>query len=190
MKRDRPRSAKPGARPFDQLAAAPNDERAGKEASNGGDPAQAIRDLQQELQSEQSNGANENLLDRVGDAMRGLGSELKQALNRADQSATGNPAAQKEQSADSATQSSSKPSSGDRAASENDNHNGEKEAAKAEARAVENQNGTPMGPADRAAQEKGSDSQSGAGRDEGQKDIRDAAQLRAVGKLEQIIGKR
>ena len=142
------------------------------------------------MQSEQKNDGHENLLDRVADAMRGLGSELKQALDRNEQSAQRNAQAQKDPSADAAAQSSSNPSAGNPATDQKDNNSGEREATKAEARAVENHNGTPLGTADQAAQEKGSDAQSGAGRDEGQKNIQNAAQLKAVGKLEQIIGKR
>ncbi|MBV9294652.1 MAG: hypothetical protein JO145_03700, partial [Acidobacteriaceae bacterium] len=43
---------------------------------------------------------------------------------------------------------------------------------------------------DQSPEKKGSDARSGAGRQEGDKDVQEAEQLRAMGKLAEIIGKR
>jgi hypothetical protein len=127
------------------------------------------------------------------DAMHGLSSELKQHLPGSDHAKTQGAAnSPHNQQGEAAAQSSSKPQSGEQQSpTEKENESArERQQANADARAVENHNGTPLGPSDQAAQEKGSDAQSGAGRDEGQKTIQTAAQLEALGKLEQILGKR
>jgi hypothetical protein len=179
--------------PLQPTLAEPDVDSSGRGAGSK-DPSEAIRNLERQFEAGQKSGASENLLDRLGDTLRGLGSEVKQSLARnqraANREGSGREQAQKNDGSDAASQSSSKPSSSDPAASQNQDQSGEQQSAKAEARAIEKQNGSPLGPADQAAQQKGSDAQSGAGRDEGQKTIQNAEQLKAIGKLEQIIGKR
>lgn len=195
-------SAVAGARrnaipPLDQPGFSPDPDPTGRtgqqtQAGTNEPDSDSISALEQQLKSQQEAGASASLLDRMKEAMHSLDSELKQHLPGSDHAKAQAPTSQQNPQGDAAAQASSKASSGQQQSPTEKNSNGasQKQEPNADARAVENHNGTPLGPSDQAAQEKGSDAQSGAGRDEGQKTIQTAAQLEALGKLEQILGKR
>jgi hypothetical protein len=143
-------------------------------------------DADQQQNGDQSQ--TSSLMSRMRDALSSLVAKMRQ--NTAAQSQARDsqnaPSDQKErgQAAPPNDESAGSQSAKDQAGRE-----GSEQQAQ-EAKAIETPQSSQGGTADEAAQNDGHDRQSGAGHQEGQKQLKEAEQLKAMGKLAEIIGKR
>ena len=128
------------------------------------------------------------VLDKMKDALSSLMAKMR-----------ANPAAQR--AARDGEKSDPEQTAGDQTALGKDQHSNQQNARSDQTSQQQNTEGqaqgqtsekaqTPQGRNSDSADRKGSDSQSGAGRQDGEKAIKDAEQQQAMGKLAEIIGKR
>jgi hypothetical protein len=187
----------PGERTNDQQTVQSADgQTAASAAANGLTQESAIQKLQQQLASEQQKDASPGLLNRMQDAMGGMMAKLQQALKPKDpraqkDSQSGEKSQDDEKNAQSGENANSKTSSqqGNSAQDQHGDANGQPTSAQAQA-VEKSTNASQLGNANQPAHESGDNSQSGAGRNDGRKEMREAEQLKALGKLEEIVGKR
>jgi hypothetical protein len=163
---------------------APDGKPSESQARNEQTPAnEANRDDNQQ----QSSG----LLDRMKDALSGLMAKThSQNAAQKEQHAEQEPKPGEKQSA----QNSSRSGQTDQRERDSEDTNGRNSEQNAQgqqqAEASEKSPGTEANSSDEGANRKGSDPQSGIGRQDGEKTLKEAEQLRAMGKLDEIIGKR
>jgi hypothetical protein len=130
------------------------------------------------------------LMDKMRDALSGLMAKLRQnsGTDAGSRDANGNSDAQKgrnQQNASGKKQNATAEQSGQKAQNSMDSQ------ASTQAAAVEKTPASSIGASnEETPQSKTNQPQSGAGRQDGQKDIKEAEQLKAMGKLAEIIGKR
>jgi hypothetical protein len=164
-------------------------------ASDSGE--KALDDLQQaqQLASEQQRNSSSSLLDRMQNALGGVMAKLHQALKPGDSRAqknsqNGEPSPNEEKNSQAGEANAKSPSQqADSSQTQRGDTNGQPTAAQPQA--IEKTNSAAqLGNAKQPANESGDNSQSGAGRNDGRKDLHEAEQLKALGKLEEIIGKR
>jgi hypothetical protein len=130
------------------------------------------------------------LMDKMKDAISGLMAKLQRpsASDNGSRDAKKNASGQKSQGQQNAAkdkQNGTPDQNGQKAQSSLDS------PSSAQAAAVEKTPASALGSSNEQMQQsKSNDPQSGAGRQDGQKDLKDAEQLRAMGKLAEIIGKR
>jgi hypothetical protein len=158
----------------------------------------ALDQLQQEQQSasEQQRNSSNSLLNRMQNALGGVMNKLQQAVKPGDSRAQKNaqngeqsPDEEKNSQAGDANAKANSQQQAQSSESQRGDTNGQQTASQAQA--IEKTNSaSQLGNAKQPANESGDNSQSGAGRNNGRKDLRDAEQLKALGKLEEIIGKR
>ena len=128
------------------------------------------------------------LLDKMKDALSGMMAKMSpnQASQSSKQEARNSSPNQKSQ-----TQGSSNKDQNSQSQNNSQNSDSSQTAqASAQASAVEKAQASSGSSSDQKSADKGSDPQSGAGRQDGEKQIKDAEQLKAMGKLAEIIGKR
>ena len=176
----------PGAAKTDSQQAAANQE---------GD--RKPRPGQSSPQQKQGNGEGKNpgqqqsstgLMDKMKDAISGMMAKMSpnQAAQNSKQDARNSSPNQKSQ-----TQGSSNKDQNSQSQNNSQNSDSSQTAqASAQASAVEKAQASSGSSSDQKSADKGSDPQSGAGRQDGEKQIKDAEQLKAMGKLAEIIGKR
>jgi hypothetical protein len=131
--------------------------------------------------------SSQGLLDKMKEALSGMMAKMRQ--NSSSQDAR----QQARNSSGSKSTQSQGSSQKDEKAQSQSAQNGDSSQdaqATAQASAMEKAQAAAGASSDEKAQEKGSDPQSGAGRQDGAKSIKDAEQLKAMGKLAEIIGKR
>ncbi len=152
--------------------------REGAQQQKGGKESQTASGQQQ---------PSPGLLDKMKDALSGMMAKMNQnsASQDSKQDARNSAASQKGRS-DSSSGKNQKAQS----QSNQNSESSQNAQASAQASATEKAQAAAGSSSDETAQEKGSDPQSGAGRQDGEKGIRDAEQLKAMGKLAEIIGKR
>jgi hypothetical protein len=131
------------------------------------------------------------LLDRMKDALSGLMAKTRsQNGGQKEEHAEQEPKPGEKQTA----QNSSRSGQIDQKGRDNEDTNGRNSEQTAQgqqqAQASEKSPGTEANSSDESANRKGSDSQSGIGRQDGEKTVKQAEQLRAMGKLDEIFGKR
>ncbi len=131
------------------------------------------------------------LMDKMRDALSGLMAKLQHSPANdsasRDAKSSNSPGAQKGQNQDNAGNKQGAPpdQNGQKAESSLDSQ------SSAQAAAVEKTPASSLGSSNQQTpQSKSNDPQSGAGRQDGEKDVRQAEQLKAMGKLAEIIGKR
>jgi hypothetical protein len=130
------------------------------------------------------------------DALGGVMAKLQQAMKPNDphaqkDSQNGQSSPDDDKNSQSSGDASSKTPSqhGNPAEPQHGDANGQ--ATSSQAQAVEkSKSPAQLSNANQPASESGDNSQSGAGRNDGRKNVREAEQLKALGKLEEIIGKR
>ena len=137
---------------------------------------------------------SQSLTDRMKDAVSGMLAKMKpqsanqprpQAQQAKDNGKSGNPSNAANQ-ADSRNQQTATSSSRSQAQSEQQ----ASAQGEAQAQASEKSAGAQSRASDESADRKGSDPHSGVGRQDGEKALKAAEQLKAMGKLDEIIGKR
>ncbi len=181
-----------------------NDQQSSQDGKGAGDakgasdrPSQGDRshDNAQEAKGQQPNASERpGLMNRMKDALSGMMAKMRL------QEASGQKAGEQERSGQN-----SKPGEGDaksnseaaqRDASRSDAQKAQGQgreqngAGQAQADASEKSTAAQAHSSDESANKKGSDAQSGVGRQDGDKSVKEAEQLRAMGKLDEIIGKR
>jgi hypothetical protein len=188
--------AVPAERANDQQTLQSADGQTAASAAAGLSQEQALQKLQQQLASEQRKDASPGLLNRMQDAMGGMMAKLQQALKPNDpraqkDSQSGQKSPDDGKSAQTAGSANSKTPSqqGNSAQDQHGDSNGQPTSAQAQA-VEKNTSASQLGNANQPANESADNSQSGAGRNDGRKEMREAEQLKALGKLEEIIGKR
>ena len=128
---------------------------------------------------------SQGLMDKMRDALSSLMAKMRQ--NSAQESPQGNQAAEQEKAAAQAT---GKPQQGQQPSSSNQQPSDQESAeAQAQGKASERTQAGQSRSSD-SMPEKGADAHSGVGRQDGDKALKEAEQLQAMGKLEEIIGKR
>ena len=163
----------------------------------GSNPAQNAKDASN---SSQEKGRSEpktadgqqtpGLMDKMRDALSGLMAKLRQnsGIDNGSRDANSNSDAQKshnQQNASGKKQTATPEQSGQKAQNSMDSQ------PSTQAAAVEKTPTSSIGSSnEETPQSKANEPQSGAGRQDGQKDIKEAEQLKAMGKLAEIIGKR
>jgi hypothetical protein len=189
------------------IAERPNELTAGKSmdgtgganslGASSGSAEKALDDLQraQQLASDQQRNSSSSLLNRMQNALGGVMAKLQQALKPGDSrppknGQNGEPSPDDEKNSQAGEANAKSPSQqADSSPTQRGDTNGQPSAAQPQA--VEKTNSAAqLGNAKQPANESGDNSQSGAGRNDGRKDLREAEQLKALGKLEEIIGKR
>ncbi len=137
------------------------------------------------------------LMDRMKDALSGMMAKMRPQDQGAGQK-KGDPQQRNQEDQKSGDQTaanngpqSSQPEQNKRNSSDNQGQNREQGAqGQAEAQASEKSPSAQSHASDESADRKGSEAHSGIGRQDGDKATKEAEQLRAMGKLEEIIGKR
>jgi hypothetical protein len=187
----------PGERTNDQQTVQSADgQTAASPVAGGMNRDAALENLQQQLASEQQKDASPGLLNRMQDAMGGMMAKLQQTLKPGDSRAqkdsqAGQKSPDDDKNAQTGESANSKTPSQQGNSSQDQHGDANGQPTSAQAQAVEkNSKASQLGNANQPAHESGDNSQSGAGRNDGRKDLRDAEQLKALGKLEEIIGKR
>lgn len=147
----------------------------------------SLQELERQFSPEQATDRSQSLLSRMQDALGGMIAQAQQKLGNHD-SKTSQQDSQQQQS------NESQGGKGSQAAKDSSHPGGQnaqsKSASNTMAQAVEKSSSATLGNDSQPALDSGNSSQSGAGRNEGQKDIRSAEELKAIGKLQQLIGKR
>ncbi len=159
------------------------------QASNGrpsSDNQSAPKDPSQEHGPQNTS----SLMDRMKDALSGLMAKMRQNEGelknneRSPQQKSGDQTAESRSRSGQTQQNS-------RNSQESDGQNRQQSAlGQQAAQASEKLPATQSHASDASANRKGADSQSGIGRQDGEKSLKEAEQLRAMGKLDEIIGKR
>ncbi len=138
------------------------------------------------------------LMDRMKDALSGMMAKMRPQDQGAGQKKGGTQQQRSQDDQKSGDQTaanngpqSSQPEQNKRNSSDNQGQNREQSAqGQAEAQASEKSPSAQSHASDESADRKGSEAHSGIGRQDGDKATKEAEQLRAMGKLEEIIGKR
>ncbi len=135
-----------------------------------------------------------SVLDRMKDALGGMASKLEQAVKPKDASSQKNsndgqksPGDDESQASQQSAKDRSEKKAGSKSDKQGDTSKGE---SNSDAQAVEKNQPGQQGDATASNNEHGNNAQSGAGRNDGRKEMQDAEQLKAMGKLAEIIGKR
>ena len=157
------------------------------ELSSGGDsPEKEARNNQTRLPSS-------GLFDRMKDALSGLMAKMHPqdgASKKAERERGQQDSKPSEQSAENNAQNEQRQQEA-RSSQQNQGAGREQSAqSQSGAEASEKSPGTQGHSSDDSANRKGSDAHSGIGRQDGEKTLKEAEQLRAMGKLDEIIGKR
>lgn len=165
---------------------ASSDSNSTKNSKNSGSPQQDKEGTRPKTADGQQ---TPGLMDKMRDALSGLMAKLQRnSGNNNSRDAKNNSASQKgqaQQNAGNKKQNGAPDQNGQKAESSLDSQ------SSAQAAAVEKTPASSVGSSnEEMPQTKTSDPQSGAGRQDGQKDLKAAEQLRAMGKLAEIIGKR
>jgi hypothetical protein len=173
----------------DQTQSSATEKQRSDKPANGrppGDNQSASKDASQEHGPQD----NSSLMDRMKDALSGLMAKMRQEQGelknseRSPQQKSGDQAAESRSRNGQTQQSSRNPQ-------ENEGQDRQQSAlGQQAAQASEKSPGTQSHASDASASRKGADSQSGIGRQDGEKSLKEADQLRAMGKLDEIIGKR
>lgn len=133
---------------------------------------------------------NSNLMDKMKDALSGLMAKMQQndgQLKNSERSPQQSPG---EQAAESKSRNGQMQQSSRNPQESGGQDQQQSALGQQAAQASEKSPATQSHAADASASRKGADSQSGIGREDGEKDLKEADQLRAMGKLDEIIGKR
>ncbi len=166
----------------------------GQQANNAADSSRGNRPSDdKEAQENREGRPPSNLMDRMKDALSSLLAKMQpqRGTQRAGTRDGGKQESKAEQQApedylrDSQTGQNNRDSQGSRAQDQQKNAQ-----SQSESEASEKSPGTQSRTPDQSASKKGSDSHSGIGRQDGEKSLKEAEQLRALGKLDEIIGKR
>lgn len=175
----------------------PNGMTPGSEFGANSSPRQEIEKLQeqQERAAEQQRESSNSLLNKMQTALGGLMTKMQQALKpgdaRAQKDSQSGQQSTKEEKDSQPGEADSKSASQQANSSQGQHGETNGNATNAQPQAVEKSSGAnQLGTAKQPANESGDNSQSGAGRNDGQKKVQDADELRALGKLEEIVGKR
>jgi len=184
---DKMRDGRQASRESSRSPGQANQPGAPEQASNNQPDAQQAPNAGEQQSATQQNSSG--VLDKMKDALSSLMAQMR-------------PRSESQQSAQNQERSSQEESGGDQgntakeqAARQQDARN--EQAAQQESSEGEGQGQTTEKPeasggrnSDQSPEKKSSDARSGAGRQEGDKDVQEAEQLRAMGKLAEIIGKR
>jgi hypothetical protein len=154
------------------------------QAANEKTPAnEANRDDNQQRSS--------GLLDRMKDALSGLMAKTRsQNTGQKEERSEQEPKAGEKQNAQNSSQTGQVDQKGRNNEDTNGRNSEQNAQGQQQAQASEKSPGTQANSSDESANRKGSDPQSGIGRQDGEKNLKEAEQLRAMGKLDEIIGKR
>lgn len=156
-------------------------------SSNSSAGEASLEQLEKQFSPDQSTDDNRNLLARMQDALGGMMAKAEQKLVPRERN-EGQPSAQQQQGASSESGGASKSNqSGSRQEGQDAQA---KAASNSVAHAIEKSSSSMLGNDSQPAMDSGNSSESGAGRNDGQKDIRGAQELKAIGKLTELIGKR
>ena len=182
-----PRNGTAGANNADPSQAQPSDNAAQRtlEPKNGKTPSpQPPSNAGQEAKNTPSNG----LLNRMKDALSDLMAKMRPEENGSKQLPSSQPS-QEAKPGQRASQNSSDSQMDQNAKSQEE---GEEQSAqeRTQGQATEKPQSAKSRTSSESAANKGADAQSGVGRQDGNKDAQAAEQLRAMGKLAEIIGKR
>ena len=205
-------SQAPGSSPGDvkknELAAGKDGKPGGDKQDSGKNDAGGAKPGQPQAQSgdpSTKDAARENanrqpaqgLMDRMKDALSGMMAKMRpQDQGPGQKKSDSQQPSQQEQKPGEQTAANngprdSQPEQNKRNSSDNQGQSREQSAqGQAEAQASEKSPGTQSHSSDESADRKGSEAHSGIGRQDGDKATKEAEQLRAMGKLEEIIGKR
>jgi hypothetical protein len=159
------------------------------QAANGR-PSSDNQSAGKESSEEHAPQNSSSLLDRMKDALSGLMAKMRQdegktkTSERSPQQQSGEQAAENRSRNGQTQQNSRSPQQSD-GQDRQQNSLGQQGAQASEKPAAAQSHAS-----DASANRKGADSQSGIGRQDGEKSLREADQLRAMGKLDEIIGKR
>ncbi len=180
-----------------------NDEQSSKDGKGAGD-GKGVPDHSsqrersgdtQEAKGQQPNASERpGLMNRMKDALSGMMAKMRLQEANGQKSSEQERSGQNSKPGEGDAKSNSEAGQRDASRSESQKAQGQgREQAgvgQAQADASEKSNTTQAHASDESANRKGSDAQSGVGRQNGDKAIKEAEQLRAMGKLDEIIGKR
>jgi hypothetical protein len=186
-------SSKPSNEPGSQKNNSERAESDKNDSQKDGNPGD--RNMENEKASSKPSNANDaeeqssGLMDKMKDALNGLMAKAQQPK----------PSPKNEQSSpkdakagDQTSRSGQRNAQSDRnlQSSEDMDAQNQQQNAQGQQQASEKAPGAQSKSSEESSSQKGADSQSGIGKQDGEKSLRDAEQLRAMGKLDEIIGKR
>lgn len=149
-----------------------------------------VPDAQESPRPRQSSG----VIDRMKDALSGMMAKVrpqeKSGQKKADASDSKQESKQNDQASANAEQKSPAERTTQNSSANQSQSQQQSSQGQSEAQASEKNTGAQSHASDESADRKGSDAHSGVGRQDGEKSTKEAEQLRAIGKIEEIIGKR
>lgn len=158
----------------------------GEHSKSDGQPDKATQD-------NENNQGNSSLANRMKDVLSGLMDKMR-PQSAASKSGASERSQEEKKSGEQNSGNNSKNSQNEQNALSSQENQSEgraqNAASQSEAQASEKTPGTKSNASDESASRKGSDAHSGIGRQDGEKSLKAAEQLQAIGKLEEIIGKR
>jgi hypothetical protein len=190
-------SSQPGQSTADKPGAAWGDAKSATaspaQSPDSSSPASAGKEKDSTEQANHAPGSDQpspsSLSDRMRDALSGMMEKMRSQSGTSSNKQQGGQQASKQSSGSDARKSQAS-ESGQPSPSENQAANREQNGqAAGQAQATEKSAAQSQSAA-QGGSKNGSDSQSGIGRQDGEKTLREADQLRAIGKLDEIIGKR
>ena len=171
----------------------PGDKDGSKNAAAAGGSAKGDSPSDKTAQNTDGSQRDSSLANRVKDALSGLMDKMRPQSARSKSDASDR-AQQDKNSGEQKAGNSAKDSQGEQKAQSSPENQSDGRAQNAQsqsaAQASEKPSGTQSNASDESANRKGSESHSGIGRQDGEKSLKAAEQLRAIGKLDEIIGKR
>jgi hypothetical protein len=191
-------SQQPGQRAGDKQSAASGraDSKGDARARNGDAPSPSSQSRDKNGSAEQTNRSSDgnksspsSLSDRMRDALSGLMEKMRsQSNNSGNREQGGQQASNQNNGGD--TRNPQAAENGQTSQTNSQGANREQNAQAAGQPQAMEKAAPQSASAAQGGSKKGSDSQSGIGRQDGEKTLREAEQLRAMGKLDEIIGKR
>ncbi len=166
---------------------------ASKNGAPAGERSKGDKQSDKPDQNNENNQGNASLANRVKDALSGLMDKMRPQSARSKSDAPERSQDEKKSGEQNAGNNSKNSQSEQNAQSSQENQSegrAQNAASQSEAQASEKTPGTQSNASDESASRKGSDAHSGIGRQDGEKSLKAAEQLQAIGKLDEIIGKR
>ncbi len=173
----------------DRTQSPASDRRRPDQAANGR-PSSDNQSAAKESSQEHGPQNASSLLDRMKDALSGLMAKMRQEQGELKNN-EGSPQQKSGQQAAESRSRNGQTQQNSRSPQENDGQDRQQNSLGQQgAQASEKTPAAQSHASDASASRKGADSQSGIGRQDGEKGLKEADQLRAMGKLDEIIGKR
>lgn len=166
-------------------------------SKTAGDPAASVdasarnslQQLEKQFSPDRTNDDSRSLLSKMQDALGGMLAKAQQKLAPKSQNSDGSGSQQQQQQANKGQAGPSSKANRD-GSRENAQDSQARAASSAIPQAIEKSSNAMLGNDSQRAMDSGNNSQSGAGRNDGRKEVQSAEELKAIGKLQELIGKR